>query len=52
LALVGVVVAASVQVRFWEVAPGSAEPVADRLGSMKKNLTFEFEISIGVCGEA
>ena len=31
LALVGIVVAASIQVRFWEVAPGSAEPVANRL---------------------
>ena len=31
LALIGIVVAASVQVRFWEVAPGSAEPVANRL---------------------
>jgi PDZ domain-containing protein len=38
LALVGVVVAASVQVRFWEVAPGSAEPVADRLGFTKEAL--------------
>jgi len=38
LALIGVVVAASVQVRFWEVAPGSAEPVADRLGFTKEAL--------------
>ena len=38
LALVGVVVAASIQVRFWEVAPGSAEPVADRLGFTKEAL--------------
>ncbi|MEI7971814.1 MAG: S16 family serine protease [Actinomycetota bacterium] len=38
LALVGIVVAASIQVRFWEVAPGSAEPVANRLGFTKEAL--------------
>jgi PDZ domain-containing protein len=36
---VGVVVAASIQVRFWEVAPGSAEPVANRLGFTKEALS-------------
>lgn len=38
LALIGIVVAASVQVRFWEVAPGSAEPVANRLEFTKEAL--------------
>ena len=38
LALVGIVVAASIQVRFWEVAPGSAEPVAKRLEFTKEAL--------------
>lgn len=38
LALVGIVVAASVQVRFWEVAPGSAQPVAKRLEFTKEAL--------------
>jgi PDZ domain-containing protein len=38
LALVGIVVAASIQVRFWEVAPGSAEPVANRLEFTKEAL--------------
>jgi PDZ domain-containing protein len=38
LALIGIVVAASIQVRFWEVAPGSAEPVANRLEFTKEAL--------------
>ena len=38
LALIGIVVAASIQVRFWEVAPGSAEPVANRLEFKKEAL--------------
>jgi len=38
LALVGIVVAACIQVRFWEVAPGSAEPVANRLEFTKEAL--------------
>jgi PDZ domain-containing protein len=38
LALIGIVVAASIQVRFWEVAPGSAEPVANRLEFTKDAL--------------
>jgi len=35
---VGIVVAASIQVRLWEVAPGSAEPVAERLEFTKEAL--------------
>jgi len=38
LALIGIVVAASIQVHFWEVAPGSAEPVANRLEFTKEAL--------------
>ena len=38
LLLLVIVVSASVQVRFWEVAPGSAEPVADRLTFTKEAL--------------
>jgi len=38
LALIGIVVAASIQVRFCEVAPGSAEPVANRLEFTKEAL--------------
>lgn len=38
LALIGIVVAASIQMRFWEVAPGSAEPVANRLEFTKEAL--------------
>lgn len=38
LVLIGIVVAASIQVRFWEVAPGSAEPVANRLEFTKEAL--------------
>ena len=38
LALIGIIVASSIQVRFWEVAPGSAESVADRLGFTKEAL--------------
>ena len=38
LALIGIIVASSIQVRFWEVAPGSAESVSDRLGFTKEAL--------------
>jgi PDZ domain-containing protein len=38
LLLLVIVVSASVHVRFWEVAPGSAEPVGDRLTFTKEAL--------------